>query len=103
MTKQELSCLLYLETRAVDHAGRVNVVHLNDDDRATIKIWTESGFIEYGRVCFADIGYQSQRHASTTWVKLSDEAFRLAHAERKARAERQWLKRTYRTTKEETA
>lgn len=99
MTKNELSLLLFLETRAVDHGGLVDQKHMNDDDRAILEMWTKDGFVESGRVCYADVKI-SRTHQCTTWVKLSDNAFEAAHAERRARADRMWKNRSYLTTKE---
>ena len=99
MTKVELSCLLYLETRAVDHAGLVDQQCLNDEDRAIMIRWNDEGFVESGRVCSDSVKAQTGRPC-TTWVKLSTLAFIAAHAERRARAERMWGRKSYQTTAE---
>jgi hypothetical protein len=98
MTKDEKSLLLFFETCAVDHAGKVRTAHMNDDDRKIVERWTAEGFVRYGRVAS-----EGCNEYGTHWCHLSDEAWALAHAERKARAARVWLKRTWRTTEEKRA
>jgi hypothetical protein len=122
MTKDERSLLLYLETCAVDHTGKVDGIKMNDEDRAIAERWAQEGFIKYGRVCAADAfpcatapeeeflteededeGSSAPllpRSSKLNWVQLSEEAWTLAHAERRARAERLWAKRDWRTTEE---
>ena len=98
MTKDEKSLLLFLETRAVDQSGKVQTEHMNDDDRKIVERWNSEGFVRYGRVASEDLN----KHG-THWCHLSDEAWALAHAERKARAARLWIKRTWCTTEEKRA
>jgi hypothetical protein len=57
--------------------------------------WRDIGFIDYGRIAAADISARG-----SLWVKLSDDAFNLAHQERRDRAGRLWEKRVYATTAE---
>ncbi len=97
MTREERSLLLYLEVRATDHGGLVTTAHMNKDDDTIINKWKENGFIEYGRLTRESI--ESLR-GSTHWVKLSEDAWSLAHQERRARFERIYLKRTWQTTQE---
>jgi len=98
MTKDELSLLLYFESRAVDNGGTVDTRHMNDIDMEIAKKWNSDGFVEFGRVCFEDI--EKARGKYTHWCYLSDEAFVLAHSERKARAGRVWEKKNFATTEE---
>jgi len=103
LTKEEMSLLLFLETQAVDFGGLINTVHMNGNDHNILSDWTENGFVESGRVCFEDIekyNLATQVKRKTMWVRLSQEAFDMAHAERKTRAERMWGKRSWRTTQE---
>lgn len=95
MTKDERSLLLYLETCAVDLAGRVHSEKMNDEDRAILTRWTKDGFVTHGRIIAADIN----RNGSL-WVQLSEAAWEAAHKERRARAARMWEKRKYTTTAE---
>ena len=102
MTKDQISLLLYLETRAVDYGGSVDTAHMNAEDMIQAKEWADSGFIGFGRIQFTDIpkAEHSARGASTYWVELSSEAWHLAHSERKARAERMFVKRQWKKTSE---
>jgi hypothetical protein len=96
MTKEERSLLLFLETQLVDHAGRVNVDHINDNDFRIAERWTEEGFITFKRRPLKEIQKESKKIAHlwtrtsrpTRVCRFSDEAWRLAHEERKARAAR---------------
>jgi hypothetical protein len=90
MTQDARSLLLFLETRAVDHGGRVNAIHMNVEDMHIAKQWNQEGFVGFGRVASEDI-----THNGAHWCKLSDEAWKLAAEERKARAERTWLKKRF--------
>ncbi len=95
MSKDEKSLLLFLETRAVDYGGRVNAKHMNVDDFKIAEQWTKEDFICFGRIKFKHINSDGANS-----VVLSKEAWKLAHAERKERFKRLWLKRTWITTKE---
>jgi len=95
MTKNERSLLLYLETRAVDYGGIVDTRHMNQDDMEIAKEWNKKGFMGFGRIVMK---YHS--HEGTHWCKFSDEAWKLAHQERKNRNERLWLKRDWLGTEE---
>lgn len=86
-TRDEKSLLLYFETQATDYGGTLESVRMNADDFALAKRWREAGFIQFGRIAFNDI----KRHSGVArdhWVVLSEEAWKLAHAERRARCER---------------
>lgn len=85
MTKDERSLLLYLETRAVDYGGKVDTRHMNAEDMAIAKNWNTEGFVKFGRIKFHDINILSKM---THWCELSDEAWTLAHQERRARCTR---------------
>lgn len=102
MNKNERSLLLFLETCAVDQGGRVDTRCMNSDDVALAKTWNESGFVEFGRIQAKDIFHSSRllTESFTHWCQLSDDAWRLAHEERRARAKRVWEMRTWRKTKE---
>jgi len=86
-TRDEKNLLLYFETQAVDYGGTLESVRMNADDFALAKRWREAGFVQFGRIAFNDI----KRHSGVArdhWVVLSEEAWALAHAERRARCER---------------
>ena len=105
MSKDAKSLLLYLETRAVDHSGLLDERHMNATDKTIVLGWQKQGFVEYGRICAADLGMRPG-HAVVptghcgTWIKLSPEALALAHQERKNRMVRMWAARSWRTTEE---
>jgi len=88
MTSDERSLLLYLETRAVDHGGLVDIKHMNKEDMDIAKRWNEEEFIRFGRIKAHSI------ITCTHWCELSEEAWNLAHAERKARFLRMMSKQT---------
>lgn len=90
MSKVQRSLLLFLETCAVDHTGRVNSVHMNEDDFAIAEQWNKEGFIEFGRIYSKDCNHQGCH-----WCKLSEQAFQLAHQERRERAHRMWVCKTW--------
>ena len=84
MTKEERSLLLYLESRCVDNDGDVDTRKMNKDDMVLAVRWHGHGFIEWSRFKFNDIPGPGLTHR----VSLSDDAWALAHAERRARAAR---------------
>lgn len=86
-TKDEKSLLLFFETAAVDYGGTLESIRMNAEDFAIAKRWNETGFVKFGRIAFKDI----KNHAGIArdhWCVLSEEAWNLAHAERRARCER---------------
>ncbi|MEE9158957.1 MAG: hypothetical protein V3U60_11285 [Gammaproteobacteria bacterium] len=93
MSRDERSLLLYLETCAVDLCGRVDGCHMNEDDFDIAKGWNESGFVSFGRIVIKDHNRQGGN-----WAELSEDAWELAHKERRARQERN--PRRYKTTAE---
>jgi len=89
MTKGERSLLLYLETRAVDHAGKVDCQHMNGEDFKIAEQWNERGFLFFRRrkAClFVDAVGTAQ--ALTHVVKLSDAAWETVALLRCGKAER---------------
>jgi hypothetical protein len=101
MTKNELSLLLYLETCATDYGGTVDQRHMNDEDREILARWTNEGFMQSGRICFADVEKLCKHSRKVThWVVFSDDAWKAAHSERRERCERIMEKRTWKRTEE---
>jgi hypothetical protein len=101
MTKNERSLLLFFENCSVDKWGKIDVKHMNEEDNKIAEKWNKEGFIEFGRIASKYItGLDAKYSVSTHWCKLSDEAWKLAHAERKARGIRIWNQRDWKTTKE---
>ena len=95
MTKDERSLLLFMESCAVEKSGRVKAVHMNADDLKTAEQWNKEGFVKFGRIALEDIS-----EFGSNWCRLSEEAWQLAFAERKDRANRIWDKRLWKTTAE---
>ena len=81
LTKDERSLLLFLESRATDQGGRVKTAHMNAADMTIAEGWHREGFVGFGRIASEDLS-----EFGTHWCSLSDEAWALAAAERKARA-----------------
>jgi hypothetical protein len=80
MTKDERKLLKKFEEFEVDHFGIIeNPRLLTVDDFNTMSRWHDENFIEVEPLAGESIQYR---------VKLSDEAWKLAHEERKARSER---------------
>lgn len=100
MTKEEKSLLLFFETCAVDHGGLIDIRHMNDEDMETALRWGKSEFVRSGRVASECLKYLMGR---THWCELSDEAWDLAHAERRERYKRINSKRTWYSTEEKRA
>lgn len=94
MDKHELSLLLYLETCAVDHGGKVDSRYMNAADFSIVEGWKKSGYVSFGRICYKDITNRSH------WVELSEAAWNSAHAERKERYKRINGRRTWKKTEE---
>lgn len=90
MTKDEKSLLLFLETRAVDYAGRVNAKHMNESDFNIAIRWDKEEFIMFGRIRSKDINSNG-----AYFCRLTDKAMKLAHNERLARSKRMWKGRSY--------
>ncbi len=90
MTSDEKSLLLYFETCLVDAYGKADSRRMNKDDFDIAKKWNESGFVTFGRIKSKDI-----INNNTHWVRFSEEAWELAHKERRARCGRMLEKATY--------
>lgn len=94
MTRHERNLLLYFESCAVDYNGRVNAVRMNEDDMMIADGWNLTDFVKFGRIKVCDHNSQGAH-----WAELSDDAWRLAHEERRARHARGT--RRYRRTGED--
>jgi hypothetical protein len=98
MTKDQVSLLVYLETCAVDQGGRVAMAHLNSADLKQAQEWAKAKFIDFGRLASECVSSRSSH-----WVKLSDDAWRVAHEGRRARFERLYASRIWISTAEKRA
>lgn len=97
LTKDECSLLLFMESRAAHQGGRVKIAHMDAADMKIASRWNREGFVKFGRIRNAGLS-----EFGNHWCFLSDEAWILAHAERKARAARTWAKRQWKTIDEKT-
>lgn len=86
-SREETRLLLYFETRAVDYGGTVESARMSVDDFAIANRWNESGFVHFERIAFHDIKNRNGV-AVDHWCVLSEAAWKLAHAERRARCTR---------------
>lgn len=85
MTRDERSCLVYVESCAVDCGGMLTGERMNADDHAALKRFAEDGLLTSGRIpaCLLGKGPRGLTH----WAKLTDAGWSLAHQLRRARAE----------------
>lgn len=88
MTKDERSLLLFFEVACVDQSGGLNTQHMTADDMEIAKRWDSEGFIGFGRINSAIVFNGDRPKTATHWITLSDEAWELAHKERRARSNR---------------
>jgi len=85
LSQAERSILLYLEVCATENVGRVDTRRLSEIDKDIIKKWNSMNFIRFGSMRPQNIPSGSTR---SLWVKLSKEAWRIAHVLRRYRAVR---------------
>lgn len=95
LTEDERSLLLFLEAAATERCGRVHTDHMKEGDMMIASRWNSEKFVAFGRISSEDIG-----KFGTHWCVLSEAAWELAAAERKARATRLWANRTWKTAVE---
>jgi hypothetical protein len=84
MSKDERNLLLYIESVSVDYGGLVHSQRINDDDLEILKRWDEQGFVSYSRLTWDSVQSLHDKH-NTNLVYLSEEAWKLAHEERRER------------------
>lgn len=96
LSKEEASLLLYFESCAVDKGGAVSQQRMNREDFDLAEAWDESGFLKFGR-----INSHCLTVDRTHWVELSELAWAVAAAERKARAVRMLATRKWKKTSED--
>jgi len=89
ITRDAVSLLLYLETRAVDHAGLVDSRHMSGDDFDLVNNLEADGYVAFGRrPAKSFIDERGPQHYLTHWVRLLPRGWKKAHRERRAKAER---------------
>jgi hypothetical protein len=72
---------------SVDYGGLVNNQRINEEDIKTLKRWDEQGFIFYSRLTWDSVQLLYDKN-NTDIVYLSEEAWKLAHEERRERSMR---------------
>lgn len=89
MSKDERSCLLYVESCCVDKGGLLEGERMNAADHEALSKFRELGLVESGRIPFRLIAERPPhlRSKPTHWARLSPEGWRLAHSFRTLRAE----------------
>ena len=89
-TEEEKSLLMYLETCAVDHDGRVDLRHMNGEDIGVVARWAETGAIVWWKRLRAREIKRLQKCGShaTYHVNLGGDAMAAAHRLRSERAQR---------------
>lgn len=91
-TRHEKSILLYAEDCLVNNIGRLNSIKMNDEDFVNLKKLKEEGLLDFGRLPFHEIERLSKIFNKLTlpthWVSFTDEAWALAWAMRKERADK---------------
>lgn len=93
LNRKQEGLLMYLETRAVDHSGRVDMARMNKEEREQAEKWNESEYIRFGRIRWAD-----HTAEGSNWVQLSVKAWEDVHLARRARANRSFENKSYQTT-----
>lgn len=84
LTKEERSLLIYIESVCVDYGGLVHSQRINEADFAILEQWDKDRFISFCRLTWASVQMLQDKHNSSI-VYLSEEAWKLAHEERRAR------------------
>jgi len=93
-TPAELNLILYFETCLVDLRGRTEARKMNAEDFAIAENLKAEGLIEFGRLTFKTIKALAKicPGAFTHYVRFTDQAWAIAHAERRARSARMLTK-----------
>ena len=85
LTKDEKSLLMFFEDMAVNQGGVIDDPRkMNDDDIEIMKRWNKESFVLSKRVHLKE----DERRRLTYALRLSEDAWELAHQLRKERAER---------------
>jgi hypothetical protein len=87
MTKDERTCLLYLETCAVDYGGLVQGARMNKADHEACARFAELGLATIYRVPSRLFTTQSGQ-VNNHFVMMTEAGFALAHQLRRQRADR---------------
>ena len=84
----EVNLLLYLEDRAVNDFGVINMERIHGDLEAVFSSWSQLGLLDYGDIKNEHLSPQNPEYRR--WVKLSETAYALAARERRRCAERKF-------------
>lgn len=87
MTRDERSCLVYLETCAVDAGGLVEGVRMNGEDHAAIARFSAAGLLRFERIPSSLLG-TGAKDSWTHIVELLPDGWALAHRLRQGRVKR---------------
>jgi len=93
LTSDQKSLLLYVETRAVDHSGKLRDDQLNGIDRANLKAWDRANFVSSDKIPASG----RQNDGCSMWAFLSDEAWEAAGKLRRAKSKRMFENRNWPT------
>jgi hypothetical protein len=101
MSKDERSLLLFFECASVDYGGKLNTAHMNADDMKLAAKWTKEGFVTFERIASKFLkDTNSMTGSKTHAVVMSEDAWALAHEERRERAKRVYSKKEWLTVSE---
>jgi hypothetical protein len=84
MTKDERSCLVYLETCVVDASGLVQAQRMNQADFDAIKKFEAEGLLKFGRIPAILLRYNAP---NTHWCTFNPPAWELVSKLRQMRAQ----------------
>lgn len=100
LSKVEKVVLLFLEACAVEYGGTVDTDQMSKYAFLIAEKWNREGFINFGRIAYKDIPDKFSHYKFSHFVFLSENAWSLAHQERRERFKRMEAKRKWRTTSE---
>lgn len=100
LINDELNLLLYLESGATDFGGLFDCRRINSVEYEILTRWNENGFVKSGRLSSTSLPKPESKNQFTHWCELSEEAWTLAHAERKNKCQRLFAKRTWQKSTE---
>lgn len=83
MTKDQRSCLLYVEACCVDNSGLLEPIRMNSADFDALEMFKEEGLLDFGRCPSKSKAFAAGK---MYWVTLHDKGWSLAHLLRGMRA-----------------
>lgn len=88
MTGHERDLLLYFETQAVEHGGALETARMQGAALEIARRWNAAGYLRFGRIPFRYDVKSPGGVRRDFWCLLSEDAWKQAHAERRARCAR---------------